>query len=74
MGRIALLRFSPGVKRSDGTRSRSGTESDLHRAPAELNDHSPQDSAGSRVLVLQRMAEGWSVFGLLDPKQYSRRQ
>jgi hypothetical protein len=39
-----------------------------------LNGHSPQDSAGSRVFVLRRLAEGWSVFGSLDPKQYSRGQ
>jgi len=74
MGRIALLRSSPGVKRSDNNRSRSVTESDLHRAPAELNDHPPQDSAGLRVLVLRRMADGWSVTGSLDPKEYSRGQ
>jgi hypothetical protein len=58
--------IAPGAGRSDSNRSRSTSESDVHRVPAELSDLSPQDAAGSCVPVLRRKVEGWSDSMSLD--------
>ena len=58
--------IAPDAGRSDSNRSRSKSESDLHRVPTELSDLSPQDAAGSCVLVQRQKVEGWSDSVSLD--------